>query len=284
MSMAAMAAIAVDDVWIETSAGRLFARVWSPAASAGATRGVTGDACPIVLLHDSLGCVEFWRDFPHRLSAACGRTVIAYDRLGFGRSDARHDTLTPEFVAEEARTGFADVLRHFAVNKFIVFGHSIGGGMAVHCAAAFNDRCAGVISESAQAFIEDRTLLGIRQAKTQYADSNQLARLARYHGDKTAWVLSAWIDSWLNPAFASWSLIAVLPAVTCSVLAIHGADDEFGSAKHPEIIARLCSGPGRAEIVADTRHVPHHEKPERIAEMTRAFVGRLDQAGGAKSL
>ena len=227
---------------------------------------------PIVLLHDSLGCVELWRDFPAELSAATGRRVVAYDRLGFGRSDARAEPPALDFIADEAKTCFPLVREQLGFRRFIAFGHSVGGGMAVHCAAEFAADCEALITESAQAFPEDRTLQGVAAAKAKFRDEAQLRRLGKYHGDKARWVLDAWTESWLHPEFESWSLAAVLPRVRCPVLAIHGVDDEYGSTRHAEIIGELCGGPSRVEILADTNHVPHREQPETVLSLVSGFL------------
>ncbi|MBV8037247.1 alpha/beta fold hydrolase [Roseateles sp.] len=246
----------IDDHWIHHPRGRLFARAWTPAAGTG--------AAPILLLHDSLGCVALWRDFPAALAAATGRRVVAHDRLGFGRSDARAGVLPLDFIAEEARSFVPAVLEQLGIDRFVAFGHSVGGGMAVHCAAALDARCEALITESAQAFVEDRTVRGLLAARELFKAPEQMERLARHHGDQAAWVLEAWLGTWLSPGFASWSLMDVLPEVRCPTLAIHGADDEYGSPRHPELIARLAGGGARVELLAATGHVPHRERPAQV--------------------
>ena len=202
-----------------------------------------------------------------------GRRVIAYDRLGFGRSDPRDDTLAPSaFIADEAKTYFPVVRKQLGFRRFIAFGHSVGGGMAVNCAAEFATDCKALITESAQAFPEDRTLRSISEAKEQFKDDRQVERLKKYHGNKTKWVLNAWTDSWLDPEFAFWSLSDVPPRVTCPVLVIHGIHDEYGTTRHPEMIGQLCGGPSRVEIIADTYHVPHRERPEIILNLVSEFI------------
>lgn len=253
--------------WIETGDGRLYARSWAPRAGAAGS--------PLILLHDSLGSVGLWRGFPAALSARSGRQVVAYDRLGFGRSAAHPGRLAPDFVSREAETGFAAVRRQLGIGRFALFGHSVGGGMAVNCAARFADDCAALITESAQAFVEARTLQGIEAARALFEDGAQRERLAKYHGDKAAWVLDAWIGSWLSPAFASWSLEPVLPRVACPVLAIHGAEDEYGSPLHPALIGRLVAGPARVEVMAGVRHVPHREREEEVIGLVSGFLARI---------
>jgi pimeloyl-ACP methyl ester carboxylesterase len=252
------------DHWVVHPRGRLFARRWSPAGAA--------VAAPVVLLHDSLGCVALWRDFPVELSRATGREVVAYDRLGFGRSDPRNGRPSPGFVAEEASEYFPLLREQLGLREFVAFGHSVGGGMAVHCAAAFPADCRALVTVAAQAFTEERTLEGIRVAKAQFEDPAQMERLAKYHGDKARWVLDAWTGTWLDPAFAAWSLADALPRVACPVLAIHGELDEYGSARQPETIVRLAGGPARAEVLTGAGHVPHREQPARILALVKGFL------------
>jgi pimeloyl-ACP methyl ester carboxylesterase len=256
------------DIWIQAPRGRLFVRIWSP-------DGPSSDA-PIILFHDSLGSVESWRTFPVNLCAVTGRQVIAYDRLGFGQSDPNPGKLPLDFVAKEAETGFAAIRQQLDIDRFVLFGHSVGGGMAVNCAAKFTDACVALITESAQAFVEDRTVQGIEEARELFKEPNQVSRLKKYHGDKTEWVLDAWINSWLSPAFSSWSLRPVLPQVKCPVMAIHGIDDEYGSLAHPELIRQLVGGTARVEVMADTRHVPHREKEAVVVGMLAGFLHLLD--------
>jgi pimeloyl-ACP methyl ester carboxylesterase len=253
------------DHWVPLPAGRVFAREW-PAPAAASCRA------PLVLMHDSLGCVELWRDLPALLRDATGRRVIAYDRLGFGRSDARSSPPSLDFIAEEATTGFAAVRDKLGVGRFAVLGHSVGGGMSVHIAARWAADCEALVTIAAQAMVEERTLAGLRAARTSFAEPGQRERLARYHGDKAAWVLAAWLDTWLDPAFADWSLAPVLPLVTCKVLALHGADDEYGSPAHPRMIGRLVAGPSTVEILPGVGHVPHRERPDDIIGRVAGFL------------
>lgn len=254
----------IDEHWVHHPRGRLFARSWTPAGAA--------SLAPLVLLHDSLGCVELWRDFPAALAGATGRRVVAYDRLGFGRSDARDGVMPLDFIADEARSFFPVVLEQLAIERFIAFGHSVGGGMAVNCAALLGERCEALVTESAQALVEDRTVQGLRAAREQFNAAGQMERLARYHGDKAAWVLEAWLGTWLSPVFAAWSLQDVLPRVNCPTLAIHGAEDEYGSPRHPELIARLGGGPTQAVLMPGTGHTPHRERQHEVLETLRAWL------------
>jgi len=255
---------AVHDQWVSTSQGRVFVRVWTPQAPV--------SQVPIVLLHDSLGSITLWRDFPAALCAATGRQVVAYDRLGFGQSSPYPGKLPLDFVLQEAQGSFAAVREQLGIGRFAVLGHSVGGGMAVGCAADFADDCVALITESAQAFVEDRILRALEQAWVFFNQPKQMERLHKYHGDKAAWTLDAWINSWLHPSFAGWSLAATLPRVQCPVLAIHGTNDEYGSNLHPEQIVQQAAGPTQLELMPDTGHIPHREKAPHVLALVTRFL------------
>ncbi len=266
-----MTTIQTQDYRVQTDRGGLFARRWTPARNVSIEQ-----RAPIVLLHDSLGCVDLWRDFPARLSIATGRNVIAYDRLGFGRSDPYPGLLSPlRFIHDEAQGGFRDLCEALALERFIVFGHSVGGGMAAACAASAPLNCAGLVTESAQVFAEDRTLQGIRDATRVFSDPGQLQRLQKYHGTKAEWVLHAWTDSWLAPEFAGWNLDEDLRRVRCPFLSLHGDNDEYGSVRHPARIAKLAAGPVTVHVLAGCGHVPHREQEKTVLAKIQTWLATI---------
>lgn len=257
--------VEVTEHWIDVRDGRMYARQWRPASRP------TGEA-PIVLFHDSLGCVELWRDFPALLAATTGRPVVAYDRLGFGRSDPYPGTLPVSFIEDEADATMGPLLDALRLPSIVPFGHSVGGGMAAATAARWPERCEALVTMAAQTFVEDVTVTGIRAAQRGFDAPGQLDRLARYHGAKARWVLDAWIDTWLAPAFAHWDLAPTLERVRCPTLAIHGDRDEYGSTRHPERIARLVGGPARALVLAQCGHVPQREQPQAVLAAVARFL------------
>jgi pimeloyl-ACP methyl ester carboxylesterase len=147
--------------------------------------------------------------------------------------------------------------------------------MAVSIAAAYPDRCCGVITEAAQTFVEDRTLEGIRAAKEKFAASDQLDRLEKYHGNRAQWVLDAWVNTWLSPEFAQWSLDEDLPLVRSPILAIHGSEDEYGTTKHPARIMSLAAAPVTFECLSGCGHAPHREQEQAVLNAIKAFIGKL---------
>jgi pimeloyl-ACP methyl ester carboxylesterase len=248
-------------------AGQVFVQRWQPEA---APQGSA--ACPIVLLHESLGSVGQWRDFPVRLAQATGREVLAYDRLGFGRSSVRSDAPSLQFIEQEAQQHFPALMAALGLPRYALLGHSVGGVMALQIAATHPAQCQAVLSLSAQAWVQPRTLEGIRAAQRFFADAQQWARLQKWHGERMDWVFRAWTDVWLHPDFAGWSLDNVLPRVTCPVLAIHGRRDEYGST---EFAQRIATGVARGEVLLlDCAHHPHREQTAQVLAAARDFLRR----------
>ena len=256
------------EVLVPTPGGRLYARIW-----AGTAQELEHPEGAFVLLHDSLGSVDLWRDFPALLSAELNRPVVAYDRLGYGRSDPAAQMPPAHFVSLEAQAGLKPVLDHLGIERATLVGHSVGGGMGVYAGVQMPHRVQALITIAAQAFPEDRTLKAIAEAKVQFQDEAQLARLKKYHGDKARWVVDAWTDTWLSPAFAEWHLRDVLPQLKCPVLVLHGEHDEYGTAVHPQTISGLCGGPTSMLLMPGTYHLPHRERPQEVVQEIREFLG-----------
>lgn len=256
---------------VQDAGGQLFVQSWSPAV----LRDEHTSRIPIVLFHDSLGCVALWRDFPALLAAATSRRVIAYDRLGFGRSSARQDVLAHSFVEDEGREVVPRLLTALGVQTFVAMGHSVGGGMAVAAAATHMARCTALITMAAQSFVEDRTVAGVREARASFEAPEQLARIARHHGDKAEWVLHAWVDTWLHPDFASWSLDALAEQVHCPALVIHSDNDEYGSLAHPMRLLRHLRGPSRQFTVPGGGHVPHRTESAAVLNAVQDLLAPL---------
>ncbi|CAM4265792.1 alpha/beta fold hydrolase [Kerstersia similis] len=262
-----MSATIVSDDRIDTPQGQLAVRQWQPA------QGRAGLA-PIVLLHDSLGCIALWRDFPERLAAATGRCVIAYDRLGFGQSDPHPGQLSMDYVQDEARTFLPQVLARLQAESFVALGHSIGGCMGI-ASAAQHAHCQGLIAIAAQAYVDDRIVAGIVEARDMFADPAQFARLERYHGAQARWVLESWAGTWTSSSFSSWNLDTELPQVQCPALVLHGDRDEYGSLAQPQRIAERVGGPVTLTVLEDCGHIPHREKPEVLLGTIGPWLARI---------
>ena len=247
--------IKVEECRVDVPGGQVFVKKWTPEADS--------QKSPVILLHDSLGSVDLWRAFPQVLAASLSRPVVAYDRLGFGRSDRRDALPAIEFIEEEGAIYFPALKAQLSLGRYVLFGHSVGGGMAVNIAARDPD-CQAVITVSAQAFVEDRTIQGIKDARQMFAQPGQVERLEKWHGDKAAWVLAAWTELWLSAAFSGWNLHRALQQMHCPVLAIHGDQDEYGTSAFPAYIVRNAGGPARMLIIENCGHMPQKEKPEEV--------------------
>ncbi len=231
---------------------------------------------PIILFHESLGSVELWRDFPEKLAIATGRSVIAYDRLGFGLSSKLEHPLSIDFVAEEAKSVLPVVLNYFQINSFVAMGHSVGGGMASVCAALYPEQCQALITESAQSKVEEVTLAGIRLAKENFKNEKLFNRLSKYHADKTQWVLDAWTETWLAPAFLTWNLDEYLVLIQCPILAIHGENDEYATLAQPKRFVELGKGENFLAVIDNCGHFPHQEKQEQVLEVIVEFLKGIE--------
>jgi pimeloyl-ACP methyl ester carboxylesterase len=258
--------IEVLDSHVDVPGGSVFVRLWSLGRR---------NRPPIILLHDSLGCVDLWREFPEALAKATTRDVIAYDRLGFGKSTPRIERPSVGFVFEEAEIFFPAIQRGLGLTRFSLFGHSVGGAMAIVVAASQGEGCEAVITESAQAFVEPLTLSSIRAAKERFGDPTELEKIAKWHGDKAKWVLDAWTGVWLAPEFLTWNLNQHLGKVRRPVLAIHGDMDEYGSVEFPRCITSKVNGPSELAILNHCGHVPHRERKDEVLRLTASFLEHL---------
>jgi pimeloyl-ACP methyl ester carboxylesterase len=227
-----------------------------------------GGAGPVVvLLHDSLGSVALWRDFPERLAEATGLGVLAYDRRGHGASDPfGPEARTPAYLHEQAAV-LDRVLAAADVREAVLFGHSDGGSIALLAAALHPARVRAAVAEASHVFVEERTLEGLREAERAIARGDLLPRIARHHGDKAGPLAAAWIGTWLSPAFRGWNVEAELRRIRCPVLVFQGAEDEYGTEAQVQAVARGVAGPARGVILPGLRHTPHREDPGAVLRL-----------------
>ncbi|HAR41102.1 MAG TPA: alpha/beta hydrolase [Bdellovibrionales bacterium] len=257
----------MQDFRISVPGGDLAARLWKPTLPTS-----RGSKAPLLLMHDSLGCIEMWKSFPTQLSEHLNRPVIAYDRLGYGQSSARVSLPSPSFMEEEADVFLPAVLESFHLDSVILLGHSVGGAIALVAASRLGHRTPAVISISAPTYMEAATFCAVAQAKARAEKDNTISKLSKYHGNKADLVFASWTETWLSPQFASWSLHEVLPKVKSAVLTIQGDHDEFGTVKHSQLICDFAGGPCQQLIVQGGGHLPHRENPTGILNEISAFL------------
>ena len=229
-------------------------------------------ASPLVILHDALGSVSLWRDLPDRLCSDLGREGLAFDRLGFGRSDPRPGPPGLRFLEAEATERLPEVLRKARIRRPVLFGHSDGASIALLFAAAFPEVPAAVVSIAAHVFVEDVTIAGIDEAARAWETTDLPARLGRHHGDKTESVFRGWSETWRDPSFRSFSAVGAIRALRCPLLVVQGENDEYGTIAQVEAIASAVSGPVKTLVLPGLGHFPHREDPERVLAATESFL------------
>ncbi len=224
----------------------------------------------IVMLHEGLGSMSMWRDFPERLAAATGCRALAYSRHGYGRSTPLDRPRTVQYMHDEARNWLPAILERLGIRRPLLFGHSDGASIALIHAAQPQSDIRAVVALAPHVKVEDVTVRSIAQARTDYANTDLRERLSRHHADLDS-AFWGWNRIWLDPEFRSWNIEALLPSIRCPVLAIQGEDDEYGSMEQIESIGR---GAAAATLLAlpACRHSPHRDLPEAVIEATRRFI------------
>jgi pimeloyl-ACP methyl ester carboxylesterase len=221
-----------------------------------------------VFLHEGLGSVALWRDFPARLAEATGRRALVYSRAGHGQSDVPGDGRTPRFMHDEALQVLPELLRETGIERPVLVGHSDGGSIALIHAASHP--VSGLILLAPHVFVEDVTVASIEEARETFATTDLATRMARYHRDPER-TFRLWNDIWLAPEFRSWNIEDVLADVRAPILLIQGEHDQYGTLTQIEAIERGVSG-SVARAVLDARHAPHLEAPDETLRAAVEFL------------
>jgi pimeloyl-ACP methyl ester carboxylesterase len=231
------------------------------------------DRPSLVFLHEGLGSVAMWRDFPRRVAHATNCNALVYSRYGYGNSDPLREPRPVSYMHDEALAALPALLDEFAVDRPILVGHSDGGSIALIHAGEARRRVGGLVLMSPHVFVEDISIASIAAAKVAYETSDLRAKLARYHADVDS-AFWGWNRIWLDPDFRRWNIEDCLPRVSCPVIAMQGEDDEYGTM---EQLARIGRQVADAELLTlkDCRHSPHRDQPEAVIEAITGFVDRI---------
>lgn len=238
-----------------------------------------GPRSALVFLHDSLGSIRQWRDFPRRLGEAAGLDVLLYDRQGYGGSDPYAGARRAKTYLEAEADVLEKVLAERGIARAVLFGHSDGGTIALLAAAKHPARIAGLVVEAGHVFIEAITLAGIRDSLRAFRTTDMRERLSRYHGGKVDALFEAWSGTWLSEEFRRWNIERCLPGIRCPVLCIQGEKDEYGSERQVDAVVSQVSGPARKLMLPGIGHAPHREAPEACLAAAGEFVRGLFPAG-----
>lgn len=229
-----------------------------------------GAAPVIVMLHEGLGSIALWKEFPRRVRQATACNVLVYSRYGYGQSDPLTIPRRVDFMHDEALKVLPALLDELHIERPILFGHSDGASIGIIHAGGSQRGVTGLVLMAPHVLVEDVTVTSIEAARQAYETTDLRARLARYHADVES-AFRGWNDIWLDPAFRSWNIEAFLPRVTCPVLAIQGEDDEYGTMAQ---ITRIQRGVPHAQVskLAACGHSPHRDQPDAVIQAIQAFL------------
>jgi pimeloyl-ACP methyl ester carboxylesterase len=247
----------------------------------GAFGPAPGDAPVIVMLHEGLGCLALWRDYPDRVALATGLSVFAYSRAGYGQSDAAELPRPLDYMTREAVDVLPDVLNAIGAEHYILLGHSDGATIAAEYAGRVEDfRVRGLILLAPHFFTEPMGLAEIAEAKIAFKAGALKDRMAKYHRDPDA-TFWGWNDAWLDPGFEAWNVAEVIDYLRIPTLVIQGRQDQYGT------IAQVCEietrsyAPVDVEMLDDCRHSPQIDHPEKTLAAITGFVKRLTRIEAA---
>jgi pimeloyl-ACP methyl ester carboxylesterase len=263
-----------DSGFLDIGAQRLEYRMIGPQPVAAPT---------IVLLHEGLGCVGMWGDFPDQLQAATGAGVFVYSRAGYGNSSAVALPRPLSFMHQEALETLPQILETIGFQRGLLVGHSDGASIAAIYAGTYQDhRVGGLVLIAPHFIVEDATIASIAEMRKAYDSTELRARLSRWHADVDATV-RGWSDVWLKGNFRKWDLTEFLAYIRVPVLIVQGEDDQYGTVKQIEIAQQECYCPVEVALLPGAKHSPQRETPEATLKTIADFVGRVLQANDASA-
>lgn len=230
---------------------------------------------PIIFLHEGLGSVAMWRDWPAQVCEATGRPGVVYSRRGYGQSDAAPDVrgagrLKPDYMHREALEVLPDLLEALDIEKPVLLGHSDGGTISlIHAAHLPVQAC---IVMAPHVIVEDISIRSIEQAREAFEKGDLRERLRRYHADVDG-AFWQWNDIWLSPQFRQFDIRAECRRIAAPLLALQGEQDPYGTAAQIEEISP--SGPAQKKLLANCGHSPHRDQAEQTIDAVAQFLQRL---------
>lgn len=236
------------------------------------------DATPLVFLHEGLGSIDLWRDFPRQVVERSGHPALVFSRYGYGWSDPLTGSRAPDYMHVEATEVLPILVDRLLERPPILVGHSDGASIAIIFAGS-GHAAAGLILLAPHVFTEEGGLNSIAAVHAAFPGSVMSEKMSKYHVDPEA-TFYGWADIWLSPEFRTWNLEQYLAAVSCPVLLIQCDEDEYGSARQLDAIQSQVSGPTQRLMVAGSGHSPHLVDPEVVAAAATRFVVGLDEGFG----
>jgi pimeloyl-ACP methyl ester carboxylesterase len=241
--------------------------------------GPPPDRAPtIVMLHEGLGCVTLWRDFPRKLATATGLGVFAYSRAGYGASE-RIDLPRPlDYMSREARSSLPAVLEAIGLERGILLGHSDGASIAaIYAGEHADERIKGLILMAPHLFTEEMGLASIADARRAYETGDLRAKLAKYHAHVDV-AFCGWNGAWLDPGFRAWNIEDAAGRWRVPALLIQGADDQYGTLKQIRAIEARSPAPVTSLILEACRHSPQIDQPQATLDAIVRFCAEVAKA------
>lgn len=232
------------------------------------------DRSPLVFLHEGLGCVALWRDFPDKLARRLQARALIYSRRGYGQSDPLPGPRGPNFLTDEACQVLPQVMAQAGISRPLVIGHSDGASIALIHAAQQQADVAGAVLIAPHVFVEDQTIAEVERLRRRFTRSDLRQRLARYHAHVDDAFLG-WAHAWLDPRFRRWSIEAEAARVTAPLLLVQGLKDEFGTLAHIERIAAAAKGRVERLVLPHAGHSPQRDEESTLLDATAAFAATL---------
>jgi len=258
-----------ERTFVELSGGRIEYRWFGPPV-------VDAGRPVLVLLHEGLGCVELWRDFPDRLAAATGCRVLAYSRFGYGASAPCALPRPVRYMHDEAIDVLPELLQALAVRQHILVGHSDGGSIAlIHAGSAERPGLVAMVTMAAHIFNEPINTVAITKAREAYDGGKLREALARYHGSNTDCAFRGWSEAWLSDGFRKWNLEEYLPGISVPSLIIQGEDDEYGTVAQVDGIMAGLRSEKSSLMIPNCGHSPHRDRPAETVAAISDFAARF---------
>lgn len=229
----------------------------------------------LVFLHEGLGSVDLWKDFPQEVAQAAGSPALVYSRRGYGRSDPLEGPRSPSFLRDEAVTTLPALFEELGVEHPILIGHSDGASIALIHAGEFPG-VRGVVAMAPHVFVEPEAQRAAAALEESFLTGDMAEKMSRYHRDPAA-TFYGWFDIWRSPGFRDWNIEHVLAGIACPVLVIQGADDEYGTIAQVEAVESGIPGPVQRLWLEDCGHSPHRDQPDRVRSAIVDFVSRVDE-------
>lgn len=229
----------------------------------------------LIFLHEGLGCIEMWRNFPQKLCTQTTCPGLLYDRIGYGKSSMALEPRALNYIHNYALKELPEVIESLIPNTpYILIGHSDGSSIALINGSKNDPLLKGIVTEAAHVFIEKETINGIRIADQAYNDNGPKG-LSKYHGEKAHQMFKSWSETWLSHWFRNWNIESLLPRIFCPVLALQGIYDEYGTNKQLDAIVSQVSGPAQKYMIPNCGHTPHLEQPELVLNLISNFIGQI---------